>query len=153
MTLYLDTSSLVKLYVTETGSDAVRQLVRDASIVATSVVAYAEARAAFARLRRDRALTAARFGSVKRKFSEQWPTYLALEATEALCRSAGEFAERYGLRGFDSIHLASYAEVARRAGVAGTRFSSFDDRLNHASRRLRVLRRTSQKTSDPRRTA
>ena len=148
MTLYLDTSSMVKLYVAETGSDAVRQLVRDASIVATSVVAYAEARAAFARLRRERALTAARFGSVKREFSEQWPTYLALEATESLCRAAGEFAERYGLRGFDSIHLASYAEVARRAGVAGTRFSSFDDRLNHASRKLtRVLRRISQKRS------
>lgn len=145
MTLYLDTSSLVKLYVTETGSDAVRRLVRDASIVATSVVAYAEARAAFARLRRERALTAARFASVKREFSEQWPTYLSLEATDSLCRAAGEVAERYGLRGFDSIHLASYAEVARRAGVAGTRFSSFDDRLNHASRKLaRVLQRTSQ---------
>ena len=38
MTLYLDTSSLVKLYVTETGSDSVRQLVRDASIVATWIV-------------------------------------------------------------------------------------------------------------------
>ena len=146
MTLYLDTSSLVKLYVTETGSDGVRQLVREATIVATSVVAYAEGRAAFARLRRERALTAARFASVKRELSEQWPAYLALEATSSLCLAAGEFAERYGLRGFDIIHLATYAEVARRAGVTGTRFSSFDDRLNHASRKLtRVLRRASQK--------
>jgi predicted nucleic acid-binding protein len=34
--LYLDTSSLVKLYVAEAGSDRVRQLVRDANVVATS---------------------------------------------------------------------------------------------------------------------
>ena len=146
MTLYLYTSSLVKLYVAEAGSDAVRQLVRDASIVATSVVAYAEARSAFARLRRERALTAARFGSAKREFSEQWPTYLALEATAPLCRAAGEFAERYGLRGFDSIHLASFAEVSRRAGTDDTRFSSFDDRLNQAARKLtRTLERTGQR--------
>ena len=45
MTLYLDTSSLVKLYVTESGSDHVHQLVTSAAIVATSVVADADARA------------------------------------------------------------------------------------------------------------
>ena len=46
MTLYVDTSSLVKLYVTEVGSEVVRQLTENASVVATSVVAYAETRAA-----------------------------------------------------------------------------------------------------------
>jgi hypothetical protein len=38
------------------------------------------------------------------------------------------------LRGFDSVHLASYLEVARRAGAVETRFSSYDDRLNRAAR-------------------
>ena len=136
MTLYLDTSSLVKLYVTESGSDIVHQLVTGATIVATSVVAYAEARATLARLRRDGALTAASSASVKRQFAEQWPTYLTLDATDALCRAAGTLAEKYHLRGFDSLHLASFAEVARRAGVADTQFSSFDDRLNDAARKL-----------------
>ena len=36
VTLYLDTSSLVKLYVAEPGSDVVRRLVTQATIVATS---------------------------------------------------------------------------------------------------------------------
>ena len=48
----------------------------------------------------------------------------------------GELAERYRLRGFDSVHLATFAEVARRAGARETRFSSFDDRLNQAAQRL-----------------
>jgi predicted nucleic acid-binding protein len=136
VTLYLDTSSLVKLYVTETGSDGVRQLVAEASVVATSVVAYAETRAALARLRRNGALTAAALTSVKREFEQQWPTYLTLDATDSLCRTAGELAEQYGLRGFDSLHLARFGEVARRAGTDGTRFSSFDERLNQAARKL-----------------
>ena len=142
MTLYLDTSSLVKLYVTESGSDVVRQLVGDANVVATSVVAYAETRAALTRLRREGALTASRLTSAKREFDEQWPTYLSLEATDSLCRAAGDLAEKHSLRGFDSIHLASFAEVSRRAGTDDTRFSSFDDRLNQAAQRVtRTLQR------------
>lgn len=136
MTLYLDTSSAIKLYVSEADSDKVRTLVEDAAVVATSVVTYAETRAALARLRRERALTVATFRSAKREFEQQWPSFLKLDATDALCRTAGELAERYRLRGFDSVHLASFAQVARRAGPGETRFSSFDDRLNKAARNL-----------------
>jgi hypothetical protein len=46
--LYLDTSSLVKLYVEEDGSPEVERLAIEASLVCTSVIAYAEARSAFA---------------------------------------------------------------------------------------------------------
>ena len=136
MTLYLDTSSAIKLYVLEVGSDVVHALVGDAVVVATSAITYAETRAALARLRRDGALTVAKFTSAKREFEQQWPSFMTLDATAALCRSAGELAERYQLRGFDSVHLATFAEVARRAGPRDTRFSSFDDRLNQAAQRL-----------------
>ena len=137
MTLYLDTSSLVKLYVEEPGSDDVADLVDAADVVATSVVAYAEARAAFARLRREGGLTPAGLAAIKRAFEADWPSYVALDVSAAIAREAGEFAERFALRGFDALHLASFAEVARLAGVAETRFSSFDDRLNRAARTLR----------------
>jgi len=146
VTLYLDTSSLVKLYVAEAGSEVVRQLVDGASVVATSAVAYAETRASLARLRREGALTASKFAAAKSEFEEQWPTYLTLAAGDSLCRAAGDLAEKYSLRGFDSIRLASFAEVARRAGIDDTRFSSFDDQLNQAARKLiRTLERTGQK--------
>ena len=145
MTLYLDTSSLVQLYVTESGSEVVRQLVDDANVVATSVVAYPETRAALARLRREGVLTAAKLKSAKREFDEQWPTYLSLEATDSLCRAAGELAEKYSLRGFDSIHLASFAEVSRRAGIDDTRFSRFDGRLNQAAEKVTRTLARSQK--------
>ena len=136
MTLYLDTSSAIKLYVLEAGSDVVRALVGDAAVVATSAITYAETRAGLARLRREGALTVPKYTSAKREFEQQWPSFMTLDATDALCRTAGELAERYRLRGFDSVHLATFAEMARRAGPRETRFSSFDDRLNQAAQRL-----------------
>lgn len=136
MTVYLDTSSLVKLYVEEAGSDEVRELVTHTTVVATSVVAYPETRAAFARLRRAGDLSPAQFAAAKHNFEAQWAAFVALEVSAAISREAGALAERYALRGFDALHLASFAEVARRAGPADTQFSSFDDRLNNAARHL-----------------
>jgi predicted nucleic acid-binding protein len=133
VTLYLDTSSLVKLYVNEPGSDVVRKLVDAATVVATSSIAYTETRAALARRRRERSLRPAAFASAKKTFEAEWSKYFAVEVTLTLCREAGEFAERYRLRAYDSVHLAAFGEVAREAGVRDTRFSSFDDALNRAA--------------------
>ena len=52
MILYLDTSALVKLYAREVGSAEVKRAVARADLVATSLVAYVEARSAFARKHR-----------------------------------------------------------------------------------------------------
>jgi len=136
VTLYLDTSSLVKLYVAEPGSDAVRELVDAATIVATSSIAYTETRSVLARRRRERALGPAAFASAKKAFEAEWPKYFTVDVTSALCRQAGEFAERYRLRAYDSVHLAAFAEIAREAGVRDTSFSSFDNGLNRAARSL-----------------
>jgi len=143
--LYLDTSSLVKLYVAESGSDLVRQLVDKARAVCTSLVTYPETRATFARLRLEGRLTEAEFTFTKHEFDAEWPTYVTVGVTGSLCREAGELAERFGLRGFDGIHLASFAEIARDAGIHETSFSTFDERLDKAARRLaRSLARTGQ---------
>ena len=145
MTLYLDTSSLIKLYVAEPGSETVRTMVEDAAIVATSAIAYPETRAALARRRRERVLSPASFARAKRAFEDDWPRYLALDVTAAICRAAGDAAERYRLRGYDSVHLASFLEVTRRAGPSDTEFSSFDDQLNRAARSAaRTLARTAR---------
>jgi predicted nucleic acid-binding protein len=109
----------------------VRNLVARAAVVATSILAYPETRAA---LRRSGDLTPAKFAAAKRNFEDQWPAFLALEVTAAMSREAGDFAERYALRGPDALHLASFAEVARRADPYETQFSSFDDPLNKAAR-------------------
>jgi predicted nucleic acid-binding protein len=131
---YLDTSSLVKLYVEEKNSTLVRRLVERAELVATSVVAYAEARAALARQQREGGLTAAGYDRAKADFERDWPRYLTIEVSEAVYRSAGDLAEKHHLRGFDSLHLASYLSLYRE-GARQIRFSAFDEAMNRAARR------------------
>jgi uncharacterized protein len=147
--LYLDTSSLVKLYVEETGSAGVRRLVEQAEIVAASVVAYAEARAALARRKRERSLTLAGFRRAKRAFDADWPRVVALDVSEGMARSAGDLAERHRLRGFDALHLAAYLALAREFPGEDVRFSSADGALERASRRAgRVSSATGRRKTD-----
>ena len=53
MILYLDTSSLVKLYLDEIHSEAVHRWAQEAEVLATSRVAYPETFAALARRWRE----------------------------------------------------------------------------------------------------
>lgn len=133
MILYLDTSSLVKLYAEEAGSDEVRDQVAHAAIACTSVIAYAEARAALARRRREHGLTNAEHRRAKQALDRDWPKLLTLDVTGPLARRAGELAEKRRLRGFDSLHLASYLAIYEDFDAEEVRFSSFDRRLNRAA--------------------
>ncbi len=107
MICYLDTSALVKIYVAEEGSAMVKEKVNLATIVATSKVAYPEARAAFARARREGILTDMTYQVVVDNFNAEWLSYYKLELTDRICYLAGTLSEKHSLRGFDSIHLAS----------------------------------------------
>jgi uncharacterized protein len=140
--LYLDTSSLVKLYVDEPGSDAVRRLVEAAEIVTASVVAYPESRAALARRRRERSLSAVAHRRARTALDADWPRVLALDVSSALARSAGDLADRHRLRGFDALHLASYLVVAREFPEENVVFSSADKALERAARRAHPRRRS-----------
>lgn len=136
MILYLDTSSLVKLYIEEDASRAVRSLVDQASVVSTSVIAYPEVRSAFARLRREGRLTEGELGQIKADLERDWPSYLALDLTEKIWRHAGELTEIYSLRGFDSLHLACYLALATLDLTQPVEFSAHDRRLAEAARAI-----------------
>jgi predicted nucleic acid-binding protein len=53
MILFCDTSALLKLYIVEAGSDAVKAAVQEAEAVAVCRIAWAEAHAALARRARE----------------------------------------------------------------------------------------------------
>jgi predicted nucleic acid-binding protein len=134
MIVYLDTSSLVKLYVEEGESSKIDALVRSSEVTATSIVAYAEARAAFARRFREKAFTPVEHDRIKAFFDKDWSSYLILSITGDMIRVAGDLAEKYALRGFDSIHLASALTLRRELSTTIV-FSCFDDNLQKAFER------------------
>jgi predicted nucleic acid-binding protein len=137
MILYVDTSSLIKLYIEEAGSSDVQQLVSGATTVVTSSIAYVEARATLVRHRRAGALTSRTFDVAKELLEHDWSTFVAVGVTSELFRAAGDLAERHHLRALDAIHLASFAEILQRRTDDDVYFSSFDEKLNRAARRLK----------------
>ena len=147
MTLYLDTSALVKLYVAEEGSPIVHQAVANATSVATSAIAYVEARAAFARRRRDGSLPVQEYRRILRDLDADWEHYLRIDVTEPLIREAAELAERHRLRAYDAIHLAS-AQVVKERLLEPVVFASWDKTIEAAARRhgLHPLPRQSPRT-------
>jgi uncharacterized protein len=102
--------------------------------VATSVLAYPEARSALARLLREGGLTRKDQLRAKADLERDWSGFLALPVDDAW-RSAGELAERHGLRAAGSIHLATFLALRGLLEGAPVQFSSFDERLNLAARR------------------
>ena len=132
MTLYLDTSALVKLYVAEAGSAEVAAAVNRAAAVCSSRVAYPEARAALARRQRERGLTAAALRRAVAALDRDLSSYVIVELRAGVAQRAGVLAERHRLRGFDAIHLASALELKELLGSA-PRFLTFDARQAEAA--------------------
>ena len=134
MMLYLDTSALVKLYVDEPMSRELAAAVDEAEAVATSLLAYAESRAAFARARREVRLSAQAYRHIVDAFVEDWSRYIAVEVTDRLVKSAGDLAAHRALRGYDALHLASALSLRERIS-SGITFLAFDRELLVAARR------------------
>lgn len=135
MTLYLDTSALIKLYVIEEHSDEVQRAANLADSLASSMLAYVEAHAALSRLRRERALTVAQAQLAQQRFNQDWNDMRRVEITDVQLERAAELAEAFALRAYDSVHLAAADYLARTAGEPLT-FACFDAPLNKAARVL-----------------
>ncbi len=69
-------------------------------------------------------------GSAKNR--RDWEGYFVIEGTDGLIRFAGDIAEEYLLRGFDSFHLASAIHMKNKAN-SDIHFSSYDTRLNQSA--------------------
>jgi len=127
--LYLDTSSLVKLYVEEEYSDMVKEWVSEAETVSTCRVAYPEAVSAFNRRFNSGDLSEDDYKMILKRFSQEWEKLVALDFDEL---EAGRLVKKHGLRGFDAVHLSA-AKLLKSDNDISLSFSSFDKKLNDAA--------------------
>jgi predicted nucleic acid-binding protein len=127
---------LVKLYIDEPDADEVRTLTAAADVVVTSVAAYPEARAAFARRRRERLMTPAEHARAIRQLDADWPRLLRIDLDDALALAAGRLADGLALRGYDAVHLAAFEELLARCDDDDVRFACADGQLVRAARSL-----------------
>ena len=133
MILYLDTSSMLKLYVEELGTVEVYEKSERSEVVASSVIAYPEAHAALARRYREGALSKAELKTILEQFQETWIDFLTVFVSASVYLRAGTLALKYGLRGMDAIHLASWAELLKDGDHV--EFLSHDEKLMKAAAR------------------
>jgi predicted nucleic acid-binding protein len=127
--LYLDSSSLVKIYLEEAESDLVREWVGAAEAIATSRVAYPEALSAFTRRQREGDLDLDTLELLQESLDSDWADFVLLPLRE---RRAGALAMKHVLRGFDAVHLAAVSELREILDNDTVIFSSFDGRLVRA---------------------
>lgn len=132
--LYLDTSALVKLYLTEAHSADVRKRCDEALFIFTSRLSYVEARSAFARRRREQNLSGVTEEELIDLLNADWQRYRQVDVAESLVHEAGYLAAEYALRAYDAVHLASALQLQERLGRP-VAFAAFDASLNRAAKK------------------
>ena len=131
MTVFADSSSLVKLYVAESGSAAVRRL---AEPLVVSELARVEVPAALWRNYRTRTVSSADALVLTETFEDDWNDnrFQVIGVAGSLLDDAARLVAVHGLRAYDGVQLAS-AVRARAVEPSITQFSTFDDELTAAA--------------------
>jgi predicted nucleic acid-binding protein len=107
MILYLDTSALVKRYVSEPGSKEVNTLIEQANAVGSTMLTRVEMASALAKAVRMNWVESDKAEIAWQNFLSQWQSFARLPVTSGLVERAAQFAWEYGLRGYDATHFAT----------------------------------------------
>jgi predicted nucleic acid-binding protein len=125
VSIYVDSSALLKRYVEEPDSDTADSLLRSDPLLLTARHTIVEVRRNLARLLSGREASAAR-----RAFLDDLGVLSIVELDEVTCEAAAGIAETTEVRTLDALHLAA----AQRVGGPGTAFLTFDVRQAQAAR-------------------
>ena len=128
MTLYVDSSALLKLYVEEEASADARRILTDPSEWTTGRHTLVEVRRNLSRL-----LTGSGLETFRRWFEHDWTELAVVDLTESVCSSAATLAEVTGIRTLDALHLGAASAAGAEGGLP---LVTFDRRLGDAARLL-----------------
>jgi uncharacterized protein len=136
---FLDSSALVKRYVSETGSSWVIQRLDPGSQhdVFIAAIASVEIIAAISRRARSGSLTAQNATQICRQIKADLQTeFEIIQITDRVISSAMTLAENYQLRGYDAVQLAAAVAVNQlwiASNLTSVIFVSADNELNAAA--------------------
>lgn len=127
MTLYVDSSALLKRYLPEPDSNAAVTLLLSEPRLTTARHTSVEVRRSLFKGLRGDELTAARDA-----FEEDWRLMAVIELSAPVCEKAAEIAESTGVRTLDALHLGAAFEV----GAGQLPLLTYDARQARAARSL-----------------
>lgn len=129
MTLYVDTSALLKRYISESDSDVAEQFIAADPILVTCRLTEVELRRNLARL-----LDGDELLSARRQVQTDLNAFALVSIDSATCNEAAVIAEHTLCRSLDALHVAA----ARRTGESTT-FLTFDVRQAQAARSVGLV--------------
>lgn len=127
---YFDSSALIKLIRPEAGRDEAIALWNGSDARLSSRLALPEVRAALAALHRNHTMSDADLALAETEWAALRRRLRPIEMTPVVAEDAGNLAGVHGLRGADSVHLASALVLGSDVVVA-----VWDKRLHTACRR------------------
>ncbi len=135
---FLDSSGIVKRYVTETGTTWIKRVCDPAvgNDIYTAHVTGAEAAAVMRRARRGEVSVADAVTAVSDLQNHLRSGYTPVYITDGLVQLAIELVQRHPLRGYDAVQLASALQVkagCAALGIPAPIFVSADNDLNAAA--------------------
>lgn len=141
---YLDSSAVVKRYVAEAGSAWIINLFKPSSknIIYIAQITGVEVVSAISRRLHGRSLTAKAANKAITRFRRDFQNKLRiLRLTDSVTTNAMLLAENHGLRGYDSVQLATALELEDRflsKSLPSIIFISADNQLNHSAQTERL---------------
>ena len=107
MRLFVDTSSLFKKYVNESGSNDFEKLLSKASEIAVSPATWIEMNAAIERCLRSGALTPEKAGWLRAEVKKDFTYFFLVVWNENLENKAVQLIHQHALKTMDAVQLAS----------------------------------------------
>lgn len=105
------------------------------SLLVTCRISWAEAIATMARRVREVPKDTAIINLAQQRFKTQWNHFAIVEVTQTLVELAGNYADTFALRGYDSVQLAA-ARIVQESSSNPLHFACFDERLCKAAKVL-----------------
>jgi len=141
MIYYCDSSAIVKIYLEEAGSQFMKRLCRKVSSgdIIVNDIAGPEVLSALQRRFRSGDLSPEILSAARSDFKEDFDDFFSrISVLDLIIRSAMQLIEKYPLRGFDAVQLAtavSFQNLLRASNGREVVFVGADNVLNDAARK------------------
>jgi predicted nucleic acid-binding protein len=128
MTIYYDSSALLKIYINEENSDFIRQSISKNQLNFISTLSYIEIHSVFSRLVNNTQISQEELSFLKASFNNDFKIFQQISIDNRILKRSAELTYLTNLRTLDSIHLATI-EYLKSTSDEEIKFACFDNKL------------------------
>lgn len=114
--IYIDTSAYLKIFLKEKGSDQVRKLVKENSLLASAILT-SECFSAFSRRRQGKEIDDKTFDRLVNRVKKGLPYIEIVRLTDEVLMRTEEILLHSTVRTFDAVHIASALLFQESTGI------------------------------------